>query len=183
MTHPFAVDVDTLSGMRPISTAVFSIGSNLGDRLDYLQSAVDSLGATPDVILVDVSPVYETDAIGGPEDNPDFLNIVVVAETVLPARVLLERAHAIEQAHDRTRDILDGPRTLDVDLIIVGKNVIADEALTLPHPRAHERAFVLVPWLAADPNGTIPGHGAIVDLLDGMDTSGVRLREDLRVEL
>jgi 2-amino-4-hydroxy-6-hydroxymethyldihydropteridine diphosphokinase len=182
MTHPFAVDVDTLSGMRPIATAVFSIGSSLGDRLDHLQSAVDSLKTTPDLLIVDVSPVYETDAVGGPQDSPDFLNIVVVAETTVPARVLLDRAHAIEQAHGRTREELNGPRTLDVDLVVVGKTEVQDEALALPHPRAHDRAFVLVPWHDADPNGVIPGRGRIADLLDGLDTSGVRRRDDLRVE-
>jgi 2-amino-4-hydroxy-6-hydroxymethyldihydropteridine diphosphokinase len=182
MTHPFAVDVDTLSGMRPIATAVFSIGSNLGDRFEYLQSAVDSLRATPDLIVVDVSPVYETKAVGGPEDNPDFLNLVVVAETTVPPRVLLDRAQAIEQAHDRTREVTDGPRTLDVDVIVVGNSEVTNEALTLPHPRAHERAFVLVPWHDADPNGTIPGHGRIADLLADMDVSGVRRRDDLELE-
>ena len=182
MTHPFALDVDTLSGMRPIATAVFSIGSNLGDRLDYLQPAGDDLRGTPDLIIVDVSAVYETDAVGGPEDNPDFLNIVVVAESTVPPRVLLDRAQAIEKAHDRTREVLNGPRTLDVDVIVVGDTEMSNEALTLPHPRAHERAFVLVPWLDADPNGVIPGRGRIVDLLKTMDTSGVRRRDDLELE-
>jgi 2-amino-4-hydroxy-6-hydroxymethyldihydropteridine diphosphokinase len=182
MTHPFAVDVDTLSGMRPITTAVFSVGSNLGDRLEYLQSAVDALRGTPDLIIVDISPVYETDAVGGPEDNPDFLNIVVVAESTVPPRVLLDRAQAIEKAHDRTREVPNGPRTLDVDVIVVGNTQMSNEALTLPHPRAHERAFVLVPWHDADPNGVIPGRGRIADLLEGMDTSGVRRRDDLELE-
>lgn len=182
MTHPFAVDVDTLSGMRPIATAVFSIGSNLGDRLEYLQSAVDALRATPDLIVVDVSPVYETEPVGGPADSPDFLNLIVVAETTVPPRVLLDRAQAIELAHDRTRSVPNAPRTLDVDVIVVGNTEMTNDALTLPHPRAHERAFVLVPWHDADPNGTIPGRGRIADLLAGMDVSGVRRRDDLELE-
>lgn len=182
MTHPFALDVDTLSGMRPLSTAVFSLGSNVGDRLDHLQSAVTSLAGTPDVIVVDVSPVYETKAIGGPADNPDFLNLVVVTETTQPARVLLERAHAIEDAHDRTREIVNGPRTLDVDLIVVGRTVLDDPAIRLPHPRAHERAFVLAPWHDVDPRGEIPGHGPIADLLAELDLSGITKRPDLVVE-
>lgn len=182
MTHPFAVDVDTLSGMRPLSTAVFALGSNLGDRLEHLQLAVGALASTPDLIIVDVSPVYETVAVGGPEDNPEFLNLVVVTETTQPARVLLERAHAIEAAHNRIREVVDGPRTLDVDLIVVGRAVNDSPELTLPHPRAHERAFVLAPWADVDPAAEIPGHGRIADLLAGLDLSGVTRRDDLVVE-
>lgn len=182
MTHPFAVDVDTLSGMRPLSTAVFALGSNLGDRLENLQGALEGLRNTPDVMIVDVSSVYETDAVGGPEDNPDFLNAVVVTETTQQPRTLLERALAIEDAYGRIREEIDGPRTLDVDLLIVGKREIDDPALRLPHPRAHERAFVLVPWHEVDPRASIPGHGAIADLLAGLDTSGVRRRDDLVLE-
>lgn len=182
MTHPFAVDVDTLSGMRPLSTAVFALGSNLGDRLEHLQLAVGALSSTPDLVIVDVSPVYETVAVGGPEDNPDFLNLVVVTETTQPARVLLERAHAIESAHNRSREVIDGPRTLDVDLIVVGGAVNDSPELTLPHPRAHERAFVLAPWADVDPAAEIPGHGRIADLLAGLDLSGITRRDDLVVE-
>ncbi|OYN98657.1 2-amino-4-hydroxy-6-hydroxymethyldihydropteridine diphosphokinase [Enemella evansiae] len=182
MTHPFAVDVDTLSGMRPLSTAVFALGSNLGDRLENLQGALEGLRNTPDVMVVDVSAVYETAAVGGPEDNPDFLNAVVVTETTLQPRTLLERALAIEDAYGRIREEVDGPRTLDVDLLIVGKREIDEKALRLPHPRAHERAFVLVPWHEVDPRASIPGHGAVADLLADLDTSGVRRRDDLVLE-
>lgn len=182
MTHPFALDADTLSGMRPLSTAVFSLGSNLGDRLEHLQLAVQALSNTPDLEIVDISPVYETVAVGGPEDNPDFLNLVVVTETTQPARVLLERAHAIESAHDRLREVSDGPRTLDVDLIVVGRAVNDSPELTLPHPRAHERAFVLAPWADVDPTAEIPGHGQVAELLETVDVSGVVRRDDLVVE-
>ncbi|WP_425308096.1 2-amino-4-hydroxy-6-hydroxymethyldihydropteridine diphosphokinase [Ammonicoccus fulvus] len=183
MTHPFALDVDTLSGMKPITTAVFSLGSNLGDRLEHLQSAVTTLAGTPDVIVVEVSPIYETKAIGGPEGNPDFLNLVVVTETTQPARVLLERAHAIEAAHERVREIENGPRTLDVDLIIVGKTELDDPAIQLPHPRAHERAFVLAPWHDVDPGAVIPGQGPIAELLAEVDLSGIVRRDDLTIEV
>lgn len=182
MTHPFALDADTLSGMRPLSTAVFALGSNLGDRLEHLQLAVQALASTPDLTIVEVSPVYETKAVGGPEDNPDFLNLVVVTETTQPARVLLERAHAIESAHERIRAEVDGPRTLDVDLIVVGRAVNDSPELTLPHPRAHQRAFVLVPWADVDPTAEIPGHGSITALLEAVDASGVTRRDDLVVE-
>lgn len=181
MTHPYAIDADTLSGMKPLRKVVFALGANLGDRLDNLQSALDELSKTPDVIVVDVSPVYETEAIGGPEDNPDFLNAVVVAETTQPPRTLIERAHAIESAYGRNREEPNGPRTLDVDVIVVG-NVRQETDPTLPHPRAHQRAFVLVPWAAVDPLGEIPGHGRIVELLEDMDASGVR-KTDLTLEV
>ena len=116
--NPHAIDADTLSGMKPLRKVVYSIGSNLGDRLGNLQGAVDALSDTPDVIIVDISSVYETEPVGGPEENPKFLNMVVVAETTLEPQTLLERALAIEDAFGRDRDAVKwGPRTLDVDLI------------------------------------------------------------------
>ncbi|GAB3712390.1 2-amino-4-hydroxy-6-hydroxymethyldihydropteridine diphosphokinase [Mariniluteicoccus flavus] len=182
MTHPYAIDADTLSGMRPLRKVVFALGSNLGDPLENLQGALDSLGNTPDVIIVDVSPVYETDPVGGPADSPQFLNAVVVAETTLQTRTLLERAQAIEDAYGREREHRNDPRTLDVDLVVVGQVQQNDPELTLPHPRAHERAFVLVPWHDVDPTGELPGHGPIAVLLEDVDTSGVRRRDDLALE-
>ena len=157
--NPYAIDADTLSGMKPLRKVVYSIGSNLGDRLGNLQGAVDALRDTPDVIVVDVSSVYETDAIVpegvDPGDSPQFLNLIVVAETTLEPRTLLERALAIEDAFGRERDERWAPRTLDVDLILVGDRRSHDDSLRLPHPRAHERAFVLVPWLEADPGARL----------------------------
>ena len=107
--NPHAIDADTLSGMKPLRKVVYSLGSNLGDRLGNLQGAVDALRDTPDVIVVDVSPVYETEPIGGPEDSPKFLNLVVVAESTLEPRTLLERALAIEDAFGRRRERALGP--------------------------------------------------------------------------
>lgn len=182
MTNPFAIDADTLSGMKPIRQVVFSIGSNLGDRLANLSGAVATLRDTPDLRVVDVSTVYETDAVGGPEDNPTFLNLVVVADTTMEPRMLLERSMAIEDAFDRVREEKGGPRTLDIDLVVVGKEVSEDAELVLPHPRAHERAFVLVPWQEVEPKGELPGHGPVADLVAGLDTSGVRRRDDLELE-
>ena len=90
--NPHAIDADTLSGMKPLRKVVYSIGSNLGDRLGNVQGAVDALSDTPDVIVVDISSVYETKPFGGPADSPLFLNIVVIAETTLEPRTLVERA-------------------------------------------------------------------------------------------
>lgn len=181
--NPHAIDADTLSGMRPLRKVVYSIGSNLGDRFGNLQGAVDALSDTPDVIVVDVSSVYETEPIGGPADNPRFLNMVVVAETTLDPRTLVERAFAIEDAYGRQRNGERwGPRTLDVDLIMVGSTEIDQEDLRLPHPLASERGFVLVPWYEIDPSAELPGKGKIADLVKSVDTSGVVRRGDLVIE-
>ncbi|WP_433351748.1 2-amino-4-hydroxy-6-hydroxymethyldihydropteridine diphosphokinase [Microtetraspora malaysiensis] len=160
---------------------VLALGSNLGRRMDNLQGALDALFDAPGLTFVAVSPVYETDPVGGPDQGP-YLNAVVVAESMLDARTLLERAQGVENAFGRVRLVRNGPRTLDVDLIMVDGIVSGDPELTLPHPRAHERAFVLVPWSRADPDATIPGRGAVADLLAGLDQTGVRLREDLSLE-
>lgn len=180
--NPYAIDADTLSGMKPLKKVVYSLGSNLGDRLGNLQGAVDAIRDTPDVIVVDISSVYETDAVGGPEDSPKFLNLVIVAETTLEPRTLLERALAVEDAFGRERTEHWGPRTLDVDLLVVGSTQKDEDDLKLPHPRAHERSFVLAPWAEIDPRGDLPGHGNVVDLLAKADLSGIVRRDDLSVE-
>lgn len=180
--NPYAIDADTLSGMKPLKKVVYSVGSNLGDRLGNLQGAVDAIRDTPDVIVVDISSVYETEAVGGPENSPKFLNLVIVAETTLEPRTLLERALAVEDAFGRERTEHWGPRTLDVDLLVVGKIQKNEDDLKLPHPRAHERSFVLAPWAEIDPRGDLPGHGNVVDLLAEADLSGIVRRDDLSVE-
>ena len=180
--NPHAFDTDTLSGMKPLRKAVYAIGSNLGDRLSNLQGAVDGIRDTPDVIVVDISSVYETKAVGGPEGSPDFLNMVIVAETTLEPRTLLERAMAIEDAYGRVREERHGPRTLDVDLIVVGDAVVNEPDLTLPHPFAHDRGFVLVPWAEVDSRGEIPGWGNVLERARQVDLAGVVRRNDLSVE-
>ena len=163
-------------------TAVFSLGSNLGDRLEFLSGAARTLRATPGVRVLGISSVYETVPVGL-VDQPDFLNIVVVAEATLPSQILLERALAIEDNFNRVRLIPGGPRTVDVDVIAVGEEVLATPSLTLPHPRAHERAFVLVPWLEVQPGAELVGHGRVADLVAGLDASGVARRDDLRLDV
>ncbi|MEI2821196.1 MAG: 2-amino-4-hydroxy-6-hydroxymethyldihydropteridine diphosphokinase [Marmoricola sp.] len=179
MPHPNFVDTDTLTGeMHPIRRAVICLGSNLGERLSSLQGAVDSLKDTPEVWLTDVSPVYETASLGGPADAPDYLNAIVLLDTTLSVHRLLERALAIEEAFGRERSTPNAPRTLDVDLIVVGDRRANDEQLTLPHPRAAERAFVLQPWFDLEPHAAIPGAGLIADLLESVDTAGITRRDD-----
>ena len=181
---PYVLDADTMTGgMRPIRQAVIAIGSNLGDRLNRLQGAVSALEDTPEVQVVSVSSVYETEPVGTPDGSGAFLNAVVLLDTTLTVHTLLDRAHAIEDAYGRERSEPGAPRTLDVDLVVVGDRIADDETLTLPHPRAHERGFVLVPWLEIDPEGEIPGKGFVADLVGDVDTTGVVRREDLEILL
>jgi 2-amino-4-hydroxy-6-hydroxymethyldihydropteridine diphosphokinase len=186
--NPHIIDADTLTGeMRPIRRVVVSIGSNLGDRMANLQGAVAALVDTPDVWVTAVSPVYETEPIDSPEGAEKFLNAVVLADTTLAAARVLDRAHAIEDAYARERsDITNAPRTLDVDVIVVGDRVSEDPALTLPHPRAHERAFVLVPWLDVAPDAVLTGHGRVAELVAALPATQrqtVRRCDDLTLRL
>jgi 2-amino-4-hydroxy-6-hydroxymethyldihydropteridine diphosphokinase len=151
---------------------VIAMGSNLGDRLDCLQGGLDGLFDTPRLRFLAVSPVYQTAPVGGPE-QPEYLNAVVIGETSMRAQDLLERCHSLEDAFGRVRGEPWGPRTLDLDLIVYGDEVSDSPGLTLPHPRAHERAFVLAPWHDADPDAEIPGRGKVADLLAAIGMAGV----------
>jgi 2-amino-4-hydroxy-6-hydroxymethyldihydropteridine diphosphokinase len=147
--------------------AVLSIGSNLGDRLAHLQLAVDVLKPYA------VSAVYETDPVGGPEQD-DFLNAVVLVDA--DAAVAWERAQVAEQRARRSREVRWGPRTLDVDVIWAEGQA---GGLLLPHPRAAERVFVMAPWLDVEPDAVLPGVGPVKELLAALGDSGVRRRDDL----
>lgn len=163
---------------RPVALA---LGSNLGDSATVLQAAVDDLAALPGLSLGAVSAVYRTAPVGGPE-QPDYLNAVVVGETTLDPLALLTATQGVERAHHRVRDVRWGPRTLDVDVLSLGDGVVDEPTLQVPHPRAHERAFVLVPWTDADPAAVIPGRGPVADLVAGVDRTGVT-RTDIVLEL
>jgi len=164
--------------------AVLSLGSNLGNRLETLQGAIDALEDTPGVRVKAVSPVYETEPWGVAADSqPSYFNAVVVLKTTLPPSSLLERAHAVEEAFNRVRDERWGPRTLDVDIVAYAEVVSDDPVLTLPHPRAHERAFVLVPWHDVEPEAQLPGRGPVAELLDTVTRNGVEPRKDLELQL
>jgi 2-amino-4-hydroxy-6-hydroxymethyldihydropteridine diphosphokinase len=172
-----------------VTRALLSIGSNLGDRLGHLRIAVDRLR---DVLLV-ASGVYETPPWGDP-DQPTYLNaVLLVGAPELGPYDWLARARAAEEAAGRVRDPgrRFGPRTLDVDVIAVwteeGEPVHSDDPeLVLPHPRAHQRAFVLRPWIDIQPYGRLPGHGWLTDLLAAepvaSDVLDLRPRPDLRLE-
>lgn len=168
--------------------AAIALGSNLGDRLQALQAAVDGLAAVPGVAVTAVSPVYETAPVGGPE-QPDYLNAVVLVDTTLAPVALLAAAQALERAAGRVRAERWDARPLDVDLLVVGEEDRTDADLTLPHPRAHERAFVLAPWRDVAPGAELSGRGPVSDLLAGLAAVGragpadLRRRDDLRLRL
>jgi 2-amino-4-hydroxy-6-hydroxymethyldihydropteridine diphosphokinase len=182
--NPYAIDADTLTGdVRPVRRAAIGLGSNVGDRLDFLQGAVDALEDSPEIWPVRVSSVYETEPVGGPVGQMSFLNAVLVVDTTLSARMLHERALAVEDAFGRSREVRWGPRTLDIDILALGDRVLRDADLTIPHPLIAERAFVLVPWAEVDPDFEIPGAGRVATLLAAVPTEGVRRLGDVRLDL
>jgi 2-amino-4-hydroxy-6-hydroxymethyldihydropteridine diphosphokinase len=142
--------------------AVIALGSNLGDRELNIDSAVAEIAKIIEV--THLSTNHETDPVGGP-DQPKYLNAVLIAESLLAPDELLKALLAIESRLGRVRDIHWGPRTIDLDLIIVDDKKIDSPDLVLPHPRAHERRFVLEPWAEIDPDAVLPGHGRIEEIL------------------
>jgi len=177
--EPNPLDVTPSSPQR----AVLALGANLGDRLQTLREAVADLDAVKGVSVLATSPVVETDPVGGPE-QPDYLNAAMLVETTLSPHALLSVCQRIEAGHGRQRTVRWGPRTLDVDVVVYGDLVACSDRLELPHPRAAERAFVLVPWLAVDEDGVLPGSAprAVRDVLEQIGSEGVRARPELRLD-
>jgi 2-amino-4-hydroxy-6-hydroxymethyldihydropteridine diphosphokinase len=151
--------------------AFLAVGSNLGDRAAMLQLAVDVLAAAPGVEVVAVSRVYETAPVGGP-DQDDYLNAVVAVDTDLGPRELLALAQRIERHAGRVRAERWGPRTLDVDLLTVGDERVDEPDLQIPHPRMHERGFVLAPLADVAPGAVTPPAGG----WEGVRLTTVELR-------
>jgi len=151
--------------------AVVALGANLGDRAATLAAAVEDLWALPLVDDVRVSEPVDSVAVrlSGPDpDAPAYLNAVALVTTRLAPSILLSYLHAIEVRHGRERRERWGDRTLDLDLVAYGDARSDDPALTLPHPRAAERDFVLAPWLSLDPDAELPGRGRVDALLAGL---------------
>ena len=142
--------------------AIISLGANIGDAKANLDLAIGLLREATEVLAV--SSYLQTKPVGGPE-QPDYLNAVAIVESELPAKDLLAVLNGIETAMGRTREIHWGPRVIDLDLIQYGGLLVNDEKLTLPHPRAHERRFVLAPWFEIEPEAVLLTHGRISDLL------------------
>ncbi|MCH9815299.1 MAG: 2-amino-4-hydroxy-6-hydroxymethyldihydropteridine diphosphokinase [Actinomycetia bacterium] len=160
------------------------IGANLGDRIAALQYACRELPRRLGSRSTAISPIYETDPVGGPQ-QPDYLNCVLILglgepgerpSATLPQEIL-QQCHEVEAALNRTREVRWGPRTLDVDILALGNLEVAEPDLQIPHPRLYERAFVLTPWADVDPGFAVPGAGRVDDLLQALpraDRAGVR---------
>lgn len=142
--------------------AVVSLGANLEDPIAAVELAISLLEQSTDLIAR--SSLYATKPVGGPP-QPDYVNAVCIIESDLPAHDLLGLLHGIEKSMGRVRNERWGPRVIDLDLITYGLLVNEEEDLTLPHPRAHERRFVLQPWLEIDPDAELPLHGRVSDIL------------------
>jgi 2-amino-4-hydroxy-6-hydroxymethyldihydropteridine diphosphokinase len=158
-----------------MTRAVLSLGANLGDRAGALRTALTAL--KDDGVLVARSTLYETPP-WGPVEQPPYLNAIAIVRGPHDPRGWLARAHELEDAAGRTREVRFGPRTLDVDVVTVigddGAPVLSDDPeLTLPHPRAHERAFVLVPWATLEPTAVLPGHGRVTELVKALPADDV----------
>lgn len=148
--------------------AVIALGSNLGDREATLRSAVREIAELDGVVLLRASSLYETPALkpeGVDADAPAYLNAVVAVRSALDPHDLLTALHGIENAHGRVRDVRWGDRTLDLDIVTFGGQQLDTPELTLPHPRAFERAFVLAPWLEVEPAAVVPDRGSVRELL------------------
>ncbi len=155
--------------MRP-HRIVLALGSNLGDSEAIFADAIEEVARF--VTLIRTSSYYRSVPVGGPP-QPDYLNAVLIGETELAQDELLARLQAIEAHHGRLRTERWGARTLDLDLIDFDSTPWHSERLTLPHPRAHERAFVLLPWVEVDPEAVLIGYGPVNSLLVTVDSSGV----------
>jgi 2-amino-4-hydroxy-6-hydroxymethyldihydropteridine diphosphokinase len=148
----------------PVTVAYVSLGSNLSGPEGQVRAALDALGRLPRTRVTARSSLYRTAPVGR-EDQPDFVNAVACVETELSARELLAALLAIETEHGRVRSTPNAPRTLDLDLLLFGDAVISVPGLEVPHPRMHERAFVLKPLAEIAPAAQVPGHGAVAELL------------------
>ena len=161
-----------------MSKAYLSLGSNLADPLQQVKSTLSELGALPETIKITHSSLYQSAPLG-PADQPDYINAVCVLDTRLPLERLFDRLLEIEDRHGRIRSAERwGPRTLDLDLLLYGDVQREHARITLPHPRLHERSFVLYPLYEVAPELVIPGHGPLVELLKRCPAQGLRKLDD-----
>jgi 2-amino-4-hydroxy-6-hydroxymethyldihydropteridine diphosphokinase len=154
-----------------VTLAYVGLGANLGDRAAMLRAALEQLRAEPDLEVVAVSAIRETDPVDL-TDQPRFLNAAAAVETELPARALLDRLLGIERRLGRTREGQRfGPRTIDLDLLVYGNERINEVGLEVPHPRLHERLFALEPLADLDSDLVVPGRGPLTDLIAGLQSA------------
>ncbi|WP_421083624.1 2-amino-4-hydroxy-6-hydroxymethyldihydropteridine diphosphokinase [Rothia nasimurium] len=154
--------------------AILGLGSNLGASEDTLIKAITDLCSHEKIVVTKISPIAITAPVGGPTGQPDYTNMVVEIETSLSPFTLLAYTQAIETKHHRTREVRWGPRTLDIDIIDIASLQMDDPDLTLPHPRAAERAFVLEPWARMDPSAHLLGNSVRQLANKAADAGGIR---------
>jgi 2-amino-4-hydroxy-6-hydroxymethyldihydropteridine diphosphokinase len=160
-----------------VNKVALALGSNLGDRAANVQHALDALIDSEVLTNVAVSSIYETEPVGGPDQGP-YLNAVVLGASHLEPEELLTAIHQIEDELGRVRGVHWGPRTVDIDILAYSDEVWNTADLVIPHPRAHERAFVLIPWSELDGQFVIAGHGTVQECLAGLSRDGVELYSD-----
>jgi 2-amino-4-hydroxy-6-hydroxymethyldihydropteridine diphosphokinase len=155
-----------------LATAYVALGSNLQDPTAHVSAGVEELAMLPDTRLARVSSLYRSAPVGY-LDQPDFINAVAQIETDLTPRALLDQLLAIERRYGRVRDFPNAPRTLDLDILLYGECIVEEAGLAIPHPRMHERAFVLVPLAEIAHDAVIPGRGSASELLARIDAGGL----------
>jgi 2-amino-4-hydroxy-6-hydroxymethyldihydropteridine diphosphokinase len=161
-----------MPGTTPAAIAFVGLGSNLADPIAQVKQALMELEAIPATQVTARSSLYRTSPVGYLE-QPEFINAVASVQTTLEPRALLAALLTIEDRHGRRRGMRNAPRTLDLDLLLYAQEVLDGDGLTLPHPRLHERAFVLAPLAEIAPGTMVPGHGRVRDLLARADRNGV----------
>jgi 2-amino-4-hydroxy-6-hydroxymethyldihydropteridine diphosphokinase len=161
-----------MPGNEPVAIAFIGLGSNLADPLVQVRRALMELESLPGTRVTARSSLYRTSPVGYLE-QPDFINAAASVQTTLKPEALLAALLAIENRHGRRRTMRNAPRTLDLDLLLYGEEVLDQDGLTLPHPRLHERAFVLAPLAEIAPEAMVPGRGRVQDLLARIDRKGV----------
>ena len=157
-----------------MNKVVLSLGGNIGDREKTITDAIADISKLKAVWVINSSALYETVALtlsGEDEDAPKFLNCAVQIETDLQPKKLLKKLFEIENKYGRVRLERWGPRTLDIDIIVFGSEILQTKSLQIPHPRAHQRGFVLIPWAEIDPDAVLPGHGSVARLAEKFKSS------------
>ena len=156
-----------------LTLAYIALGANLRKPEQQVMAGVEELAMLPDSRLAAVSSLYRSAPVGY-ADQPEFVNSVAAIETALSPRALLEALLAIERRYGRVREFQNAPRTLDLDIVLYGEAAVSEPGLTIPHPRMHERAFVVVPLAEIAPEAIVPGRGRVAELLASVDASSVR---------
>ena len=162
-----------------MTTCAVGLGSNVGERTDHLREALRGLGAVS--LVLEVSPVYETAPIGGPDQGP-YLNAVALVETAQTPAAFLRALLLVERSRGRTRRVRWGPRTLDLDILLWGEQAIVTQGLTVPHPRMLDRRFVLEPLLDVWPDARLPGGAPVAAALPGVAMQRISLTPTVLVE-